>query len=170
MYRVPLAAMRIRDIGTDPGLVPLKEAYLRPPSADSKGKNFGELFFRTPGGLYMPERWPGEGRSVSGDEPVFLYWRTDDKPARVPEFSEVKDQVEKAWRLDKARVLARAKAKEVEEQVRKQAGDVAPTLKEVGDKNSWKVFDLFGVARIQEPHTLYHTPFFDVQSRDDPFR
>ncbi len=147
------------DIGSDTGLAPLKEAYLRPPAADTKGKNFGELFFRTAGGLYNPERWPSDGRGVTGDEPVFLYWRTDDKPARVQEeFSEAKDQVAQAWRFDKARALARAKAKEVEEQVRKQAGDVLPTLKEVGDKNAWQPFDLFAVARIQDKPTAVFGP------------
>ncbi len=147
------------DISSDKGLEPLKEAYLRPPALDPKGKNFAELFFRTPSsGLYTPDRWPSEGQGVTGDGPVFLYWRTEDKPARVPDFTEVKDQVAQAWRFEKARALARAKAKEVEEQVRKQAGDVLPTLKEVGDKNSWTPFDLFAVSRIQDKPSAVFGP------------
>jgi hypothetical protein len=143
------------DIAGAAALAPLKEAYLRPPAADPKGKDFANLFFRQ-GNKYTPERWPSEGLRSPGDETVFLYWRTEDTPARVPEFNEVKEQVAGAWRFHKARALAKAKANEVEQTVRKQAGDVLPTFKEIGDKHSWKPFDLYGVARLQsKPSALF---------------
>jgi hypothetical protein len=48
----------------------------------------------------------------------YLFWKTEGTEARVPEFSEVADEVERAWRMIQARELAIDEAKSIAERVR----------------------------------------------------
>jgi hypothetical protein len=105
-------------IADDPGLKPLREAFLHPaPFGDPQGKTFPNLFFSDVK-PYVAERFPrsqfggdGELEWRSGPE-SFLFWKTDDQPPRTLPLSEpeVKKEVERAWRLQKARELAKKEA------------------------------------------------------------
>ena len=68
---------------------------------------------------------PEEGTSQDF-ETNYLWWRTDFKPAYVPEFKAVKDQVLFTWKMLKARKLALAKA----QQYCDDAGKLHKTFKE----------------------------------------
>jgi hypothetical protein len=129
----------------------LKEAYMRSPQfRDAKGKSFAQaLFFGQPADRwknYTPRELFTSPAPDTGEKKQFRYWKTDDQPAKVLSFAQAKPKVEEAWRMDKARALAKAKAEELAKQVREAHGDYLPLLNEAG-KQYGKVFDLTGVAR-----------------------
>jgi hypothetical protein len=146
------------------GLAPLKEAYMHSPQfGDAKGKQFAQkLFFAQPA-----ERWKTFATQelnpspapATGDKKKFLYWKTEDQPAKVLSFAQAKPKVEEAWRMEKARVLAKAKADELAKQAREAHGDYLPILNEAG-KHYGAVFELPGVARWVKR---------SLGSRADPF-
>ncbi len=92
--------------------------------------------------LYSPEEASGA-----------LFWRTESRPARTPaSMSEkvVRDQVQRAWKMDKARELARKKAEELRGRVAgKKPEEALKALREVVDKNpDWgRLVRLDNVAR-----------------------
>lgn len=129
-------------LATDPGLSQVKEAYLYNYSAqDPKGKNMAAtLFFQpqqsrtyTPLGLYS-----GNG--------VVMFWKTADESPKVLKFQDVKAEVEKAWRWEKARAKAE---KAAEELVKKAKGDALPVFKDAAKQYGQEPFDLLGVARLK---------------------
>ena len=65
-------------------------------------------------------------------------------------FAQARPQVEAAWRLERARTLAREKAEELAKQARETHGDYLPVLTEAS-KRYGNVFDLNGVARWVKP-------------------
>src|SRR5262249_41550163 len=95
----------------------------------------------------------------STEKKTFLYWKTEDRPAKVLTFAEARPQVEAAWRLEKAPALAKAKADELAKQARDTHGDALPILNEAS-KQFGAILDLSGVARWVKP---------PISSRADPF-
>jgi hypothetical protein len=148
-------------------LTPLKEVYMREGRyADPKAKQFAEkLFFNQPVDRskayapYTPQELTSSPSLGSTEKKTFLYWKTEEQPAKVLSFAQAKAQVEAAWRLEKARTLAREKAEELAKQARETHGDALPVLTEAS-KRYGAVFDLNGVARWVKP---------PVSSRADPF-
>jgi hypothetical protein len=71
----------------------------------------------------------------SVDKP-FLFWKTEDQPAQFPEdLAEVKDRVERAWRLMKAREkFALPKAKEIAESLQKTGGLFGQAVRDEAQK------------------------------------
>jgi hypothetical protein len=119
----------------DPGLKPLKDEYLKPPSEDAQAENFDNFFLSLP----VLSSAQKEDRPVSrfpntpsiwesGDE-AYLYWKTADKPARIvplddPKLGkEVRAEVEKAWRWQKARELAKKEAERIAKLAQATKGD-----------------------------------------------
>lgn len=160
------------DISADKGLVPLKESYLRTQRQDPKARQFAGLFFddaRT----FEAQKWPTD-RSFRGmgddwqwqtDAEPFLYWKTADEKAEVPSFNAVRDQVVRAWKLEKARALAQARAKEVAEKVQKTKGDPVPVLTDAAQKPN-EPFNLYLVSRLQSrPSAL-----FNMTKQYEPYR
>jgi hypothetical protein len=148
-----------------PGLAPLKEAYMRSSQfGDAKGKSFAQkMFFGQPA-----DKWKNFSArelyaspvAASGQRKTFLYWKTDDKPAQVfKNLAQARSQVVEAWRLEKARALAKAKVEELAKQAREAHGDYLPILNEAA-KHYAPIFDLAGVARWVKP---------PLSSRADPF-
>src|SRR5262249_30097465 len=114
------------DLGNDPGLKVLKDSYLKQQAQmgnfDPRGRHFSQLFFNSPAKVYEAERWPrdlnrlgmpGEERFWQASDEPFLYWKTADKVAYVPNIAQVKDEVEAKWRFARARELARKEAEDV---------------------------------------------------------
>jgi hypothetical protein len=143
------------DIASDAGLKPLKDSYLRfVGTQDPRAKGFAVLFF-DPAGLYDPQAWPSNRQISRGfpktwmdpNEP-FLYWKTSDKAAYVPTFEEVRAQVEHAWRLDKARLLARQAAEAAAARARQSDKGVVEALTEA-DKRAGTLFTLGDVALLK---------------------
>ena len=47
------------------------------------------------------------------DQNRYAVWKIDDRPGRIPEFEEVREEVLRAWRIQKARPLAEERAQEL---------------------------------------------------------
>ncbi|MBX9578963.1 MAG: hypothetical protein K2X87_01530 [Gemmataceae bacterium] len=117
-------------IADDPGLAPLKAVIDKPGLFNPHGSlpvAFGRKFFYTerlaPGGMslttapaagtYQPELYPEQpGSGLKGD-PMFVAWRTEERPARGRSFEEARADVAAAWKRRKARDLAKAEADRV---------------------------------------------------------
>ncbi|MBY0227964.1 MAG: hypothetical protein K2W96_01655 [Gemmataceae bacterium] len=97
--------------------------------------------------------------------PVFLFeeghkrqglaWRTDDDPPELRSFAQAREDVEKAWRLDKARALARKRALELAEKINSKNGtpkDAAALLAEEAARDSrlGASFEMDNVAMLTE--------------------
>src|SRR5262249_24872388 len=117
-----LRGEHIDKIADDAGLKPLKEAYLKPPSFDSTGKDFDKLFL-TEKKPFEGDFWPSQLEGGTADQ-QFLYWKTEDQKAERVPFDKVRADVEKAWRYQKARELAKKAAEKAAEEAKKTGGDL----------------------------------------------
>jgi hypothetical protein len=148
-------------LADDPALKKLRDAYtaayqnLPPPGGD-----FVQSLLLRGTGTFDPIPWSnrmvGEvGLSLwdAGEEP-FLIWRMEDKPARTLSFEAVRENVRAAWRLDRARALARADAERIQKEWKKQnaPGGASAFLREqITKENGGKFFELTNVARLVKP-------------------
>jgi hypothetical protein len=90
---------------------------------------------RVEGGAWFAERAFSQGRlyqsmtSEDSDGNQYVFWKVDDYPERVPQWGDpdVRDRVVYAWKLDKARKLARQEA----ESIAAKARESQKPLKEV---------------------------------------
>ncbi|OAI47766.1 hypothetical protein AYO44_08995 [Planctomycetaceae bacterium SCGC AG-212-F19] len=148
-------------LADDPGLKPLKDAYVRPPSFDREGKRFTDLFLgREVKPPYVVERFPQNfGRPQEDDSEwksapeSFIYWKTEDRAAKTAPFDdpEVKKDVERAWRMQKARALAKSEAERLEVKAREEKGDPRK-LKDFAEKQKKELIELPAIAkRMQVP-------------------
>ena len=145
-------------------LAALKEAYMRDSQyGDAKGQRFARaLFFGQPADrwkLYTPKETLSFPSPNAPEKKTFVYWKTDDQPAKVLAFAAVRKEVEAAWRLNKARALAKAKAEELAKKAAETHGDAVRVLNEAS-KEYGPVFELTGVARWAKP---------GLSSRAEPF-
>ncbi|MCA9164832.1 MAG: hypothetical protein KDA62_17695, partial [Planctomycetales bacterium] len=75
--------------------------------------SFAELTYGPNVALFEPQRIRG---NVDED---YLYWATEQVEEHVPDFKEAREQVERAWKLEKARELAQEKARELAQKAEK---------------------------------------------------
>lgn len=77
------------------------------------------------GPMYAPQRADSRLRSQR-----YAYWKIQDVPQHVPEWKDegIKDQALGAWKLDKARVMARQRAEALLELAKKNPHDLAAAL------------------------------------------
>lgn len=66
----------------------------------------------------------------------YLFWKTEEEQARVPEFGEIRSQVLRAWKMNKARELAVKRAQELVEKAMQSA---EPLKKTFADESSLPV-------------------------------
>jgi hypothetical protein len=110
------------DIGKDPSWKDLKAVFddqiaQSAPFFEAQNQpvpTAAESLFRETG-IYTP------AETRSRDQRTFLWWRSEDLAARVRDFKEVRPEVERAWRIEKARRLARDKAEKVRDEVKAQS-------------------------------------------------
>ena len=86
----------------------------------------------------------------SGDE-VWVFWRSEDKPAHVRPFETVRTEVEKAWYFEQARKLARDEARRIDEELRKQHLNPSDAVKFLREQKQGEVFELTNVAHLVSP-------------------
>jgi hypothetical protein len=129
-------------IEDDPGLAPLKGVWAKARTAHGPiPVPFGLRFFweadqmtgrRPSTGLYRPEFYPERPNPVVvpyiEPDPVYMTWRTEEKPPRPVAFNEARPEVKAAWVRAKARELAKARAEAIAAQVR---GGTATSLWEI---------------------------------------
>ncbi|MBL8798342.1 MAG: hypothetical protein JNM56_30890, partial [Planctomycetia bacterium] len=111
-------------IADDPGLKPLMDAYLKPPSRDPEGNRYAEMFFseRKP---YEPEPLQRDALDLKTSQEAIIFWKTEDLPPKVVPFDnpEVRKEVEAYWKFNKARELAKKEAEQLAIKAREQKGD-----------------------------------------------
>jgi hypothetical protein len=130
----------IFEIASDPGLAPLKKAFL--PGFDENSnrqadKQFAEHFFQAAGGLYKPDTGVAQ----------YLTWRTSEEPAYVPDFNAIRPSVLARWKLDKARKPAAEEAEKIAAEARKAKGDAERNLRDAA-KRFGRLIYLDKVARL----------------------
>lgn len=143
-------ARSVFDIHNDPGLKELHEKVLqivsrRKPIPDEKDiyTMYGQLFptldtkANPDAKLYEPMLFPESFVSeASFSDPVFAVWRIEDQPSKAVPYDkaspEMKEQVVRAWKIQKARVLAN-----------EDANKVAASLKELAQKHLIETDNLF---------------------------
>jgi hypothetical protein len=122
----------------DPGMAPLREILSKSPHGNAVIQ-FGKKFFwsddsgrpgqRNPvSGTYKPEYYPNEPSQhespLAKPEPKFLVWRTEETRAKQMDFQSAKEQLRAAWKLIKAREIARSRAEAIAAQMQRTVGDV----------------------------------------------
>jgi hypothetical protein len=109
-------------------------------------------------GTYSPEQYPERRNMFSApeaeDKPTFLVWRAEEVAAAPVNFITAKDSVKAAWKRNKARELAKQKAEEIAEAIRKsdKSGDaLIQTIKDQAEIFRSKFGgDERGIARTKE--------------------
>jgi hypothetical protein len=146
-------------ISDDPGLKPLKEVYFHPlPPNDPQGKGFSSLFFDD-AKPYAIERFPGNRFRTPDDDiewksgpESFIYWKTEDQPAKTLPLSDpdVKKEVERAWRMQKARELAKKAAEALATEVTdKTKGDIKK-LRDFAEEKKKQLIELPALAKYMQ--------------------
>jgi hypothetical protein len=147
------------EIENDPVIKPLKEYLL---GANSKSK-IGPQLFGDQGGLYTPPPLLPHGNEH------LLYWRVEDVPAKsyssyeeAP--PEIKEAVQRAWKLQKAREKAAQVVSQTKEEADQQKNwdlklrFLRDRAKEKEKENWGPVFDLDHVARLVEQKSALAMP------------
>jgi hypothetical protein len=139
-------------IAKDKALAPLVEAYRRVlGSQDPKAENFPKLFFGPEPGLYRPGSIPNE-QGWHDAEAVFLFWTVEDQKAYSPTYEQAKAQVEKAWKLQKARPVTKKEAEELLTKLEKTNGDLR-NIRDLAAQARTDVITLPGYVVRQVPAT-----------------
>jgi hypothetical protein len=93
------------------------------------------------------------------------FWRTREVPSEVMKFAAVYDEVREAWYLDKARAVARAEARRLEEQVNEQrkagksVGAILANLEKNYADRFGPMFQLTDVAKLVRPKGVQFTMY-----------
>lgn len=87
---------------------------------------------------------------------VWVFWRSEDKPAHVRRFDVVRNEVREAWYREQARKLAREKAQQINEELKKQ--NLAPdaAVQFLVQQDQGNVFQLHKVSHLTAPE--YNVP------------
>lgn len=84
---------------------------------------FAEVAYEENVSLYQPNKFPS-GEAVT----KFVYWVSAEEPAYVPAFSEIRDEVNQAWKVQQARVRAQAEAEELASEARGKTAPLSESL------------------------------------------
>lgn len=117
---------------------------------------------------YQPFWFPGQPAGAALDKPNYLVWGADEIEPRVYNTldnadrltgGEMTKRVERAWRLEKARALAKAEADRLAEQVRTIAKDTASNpqgverqLKDLAAQKNLRWFEIDRLAKLKFQH------------------
>jgi len=121
-------------LADDPGLKPFLEVFTKRETDGDEpvAQRFGKELLSPKKPFEVEYYPPPVGDSSIADE-QFAFWKTEDQKSQREKFEDVKAEVEKAWRFQKARELARKHAEELAKEVNALAKD-SPTSKEFGAK------------------------------------
>jgi hypothetical protein len=162
-------------MATDPDLKPLNDLAVPEPDGTN---TLTRRFFADPRAQFaepearpfQPFWFPGDPAGASLDKPNHLVWLTNETEAKTYNNLENADKltngdmtrrVERAWRLDKARVLAKAEADKLAEQVRAIGKGAATNrdgverqLKDLAAEKKLRQIPLDRLAKLRFEHGL----------------
>ncbi|MFO0807757.1 MAG: hypothetical protein U0746_03965 [Gemmataceae bacterium] len=147
------------NLADDAGLAVLKDAYIKGHGKqDTLLRAFAQPFFQEqtqfgpPIGVYTPQSYP----AGFGDDKQYFFWRTEDRSERTPNFEKAKPQVEAAWKLQKARELAKADADKLMALAKAKGGNERE-LRDLAAANGNREFFKLGPMALRMP-VLNPTP------------
>jgi hypothetical protein len=147
----------------------LKKSFIESYRDAPQAPEFWQLFFQG-NGTYETTRWSPDERMFQNDpsrwifskEP-YLIWRSEDSSPKDRTIEEVKPEIIKAWKLQKARKLARAEAEKIAEEAKKKTwptsyNDLVRESKGylanlIASKKDSDLKELSGVTRILPQNT-----------------
>lgn len=114
------------EMASVPEFSDLKKSFIESYRDAPQAPEFWQLFFQG-NGTYETTRWSPDERMFQNDpsrwifskEP-YLIWRSEDLAPRDRTLAEVTPEIIKAWKLQKARRLARAEAEKISEEAKKK--------------------------------------------------
>ncbi|MFO0926113.1 MAG: hypothetical protein U0736_03615 [Gemmataceae bacterium] len=95
-----------------------------------------------------------EAQQVTATRPrreELLYWRSEDLPARLRDYADIRDEVAKAWRLAAARRLARHEAERLETEINNKKLNAADAVRLLREQKQGPLFELDNVAQLLPP-------------------
>ncbi|HEV7282176.1 MAG TPA: SurA N-terminal domain-containing protein [Pirellulaceae bacterium] len=87
-------------------------------------KTFAQAAFVPGAPLFEPTTLFVENRFNPSD--AYVFWKTEQHPAEVPPLEEIRDEVVQAWKLEKARELAKAAAEKAAQEANAKAASLKP--------------------------------------------
>jgi hypothetical protein len=158
------------DVMKDKGLHVLKEAYLKPkpPGHEFLGptntaKDFPALFFGRRDDmapeLYRARDLADVRMALSTGNRPFLYWMTEELPARVPSYEEARERIKERWQMSKAREMAKKDAEKVAAELKGKDADAAQRqMKNLAERMKTSVIYLDNVSRLTSPSAIAVIP------------
>ncbi|WP_425613693.1 hypothetical protein NA78x_003531 [Anatilimnocola sp. NA78] len=95
-------------------------------------QSFADAAFQENAGLFLPETLPfswDNKQFVGLASTTWVYWRTDEQPAKELDFAEAKEQVLEHWKVQQALLLAKEEGTKLAEQAAK-ANDLTKVVKD----------------------------------------
>lgn len=87
-------------------------------------KTFSQVAFVPGAPLFAPTTLFVENQFNPSD--AYVFWKTEEHPAEVPPLDEIRDEVVEAWKLEKARDLAKAAAEKAAQEANAKAASLKP--------------------------------------------
>lgn len=153
-HGITAEAVDQNEVADAPALAPLRKAQEGAVSLKlADARRFAQEFFSL-SQVYQPRDLP----SLHTVNPTrYEYWLTQNDKPYVPTFAEARPRVEAAWKLDKARALARKKAEQIIEALKGRGegiaadrflNDEAERLKAANPGGGYQRFETLGIARL----------------------
>jgi hypothetical protein len=154
----------------DVGLAPLRDALSKSERLDRV-----EQFVNWIANVSMGQQRSGTYDPIpftsrEGDRTEFVVWRSQDLPARSREFHQVRGEVLAAWKLEKARQLARDEAQKIEAEINKAKANAADAVRILNEQKQGEVFELDNIAQLVPPREVLaarRTEYSAYQVPDD---
>ncbi len=155
----------------DSGLKLLKEDYVQNqqklastypayfPNPDLRGEHFGSMLFDQSRAsstqnesLYQPKWLSGEPSNEirESTDKYYLFWKTDEEPAKERTFEAAKADVEKAWKLNKARDLAQKAAEDLQKQIQEKSIRELPALRDFALAQKRDLVEIGPISKLTE--------------------
>jgi hypothetical protein len=164
-------AMDQTQIADAPALAPLRRAREeKVPLTLTGARQFAQDFLSL-NQVYQPQPFHTIGATR------YAYWLTQNDKPYVPNFTEAKSQVEGAWKLDKARALAREQAQHVVEAVKHRGegisgdrflNDEADRLKAAHPTAGYERFEALAISKLARREFTQFMP--TLATEYDPYK
>ncbi|MFO0876320.1 MAG: hypothetical protein U0840_03020 [Gemmataceae bacterium] len=152
----------------DLNLQPLVDAIMRVARFDRPDQVADALGMRV--GTYEPDQF--QVRDPRRED--FVFWRSQDLPSRPRDYDKVRGDVETAWRMEKARQLARKEAERLEDEINKKKLTPADAARLLAEQKG-ETFELDSIAQFVPPREVLagrrteYTPYQVPEDRQGIF-
>jgi hypothetical protein len=146
VYTTMPEAVSIYEVGSDPALSKLKDAYSEAFNRLAPTGSADDAFSRDLSagtGSYEPMAFQTGGAVPT----TWAFWRVEDKPPRPRRFEDIRAEVEHAWRVRQARQLAMKKAEEIKRTINEKKMTPEEAIHYLTDQKLGHQFTLTQVAR-----------------------